>query len=76
MVVHEGGYQFADRKHPRLTNLGAKDEEFVCEEKMLQGISVLVVDDESDARDLIRKVLDDCSATISVASSGAKAANR
>jgi PAS domain S-box-containing protein len=73
MVVHEDGNQLADRKHPRLANLGVEDEEFVCEEKLLQGISVLVVDDESDARDLIRKVLDDCSATVMVANSGAEA---
>jgi signal transduction histidine kinase/CheY-like chemotaxis protein len=39
----------------------------------LQGVRVLVVDDEPDARDLIRRVLEDCKADVSTASSAAEA---
>jgi PAS domain S-box-containing protein len=39
----------------------------------LQGVRVLVVDDEADARDLIRRVLEDCNAEVSTAGSAAEA---
>ena len=39
----------------------------------LQGISVLVVDDDEDARDLIRTVLEYCGALVSVAPSAEEA---
>jgi CheY-like chemotaxis protein len=39
----------------------------------LQGISVLVVDDDEDARDLIRTVLEYCGALVTVASSAEEA---
>ena len=39
----------------------------------LQGVSVLVVDDDADARDLIRTVLEYCGALVSVAQSAEEA---
>jgi PAS domain S-box-containing protein len=39
----------------------------------LQGVRVLVVDDEADARDLIRRVLEDCKAEVMTAASAAEA---
>jgi signal transduction histidine kinase/PAS domain-containing protein/ActR/RegA family two-component response regulator len=39
----------------------------------LSGVKVLVVDDEIDARDLIRRVLEDCEATVFTASTAAEA---
>lgn len=39
----------------------------------LQGLKVLVVDDEPDARSLIRRLLEDCGAEVAMASSAAEA---
>jgi PAS domain S-box-containing protein len=39
----------------------------------LQGLSVLVVDDQVDARELIRRILEDCGATVVTADSGEQA---
>ena len=41
----------------------------------LHGITVLAVDDEADARDLIRRVLEDCGARVLVASSSKEGLN-
>jgi PAS domain S-box-containing protein len=40
-----------------------------CDAPLLAGVRVLVVDDEPDARDLVRRVLEDCQAEVIVASS-------
>jgi CheY-like chemotaxis protein len=40
---------------------------------MLKGIKVLVVDDEPDARALVKRLLEDCEATVLTASSAAEA---
>ena len=47
--------------------------EDVCKEKDLDGVKVLVVDDEADARLLIRRVLTECKAVVALASSAAEA---
>jgi len=47
--------------------------EFAVAGKPLSGIRVLVVDDEPDARQLIRRVLEDCDAEVAVAGSAAEA---
>ena len=47
--------------------------EDICQEAALAGLKVLVVDDEPDARQLIRRVLVDCEAEVAVASSAAEA---
>jgi PAS domain S-box-containing protein len=67
VVVHRTGRE--PRQHPSspqpvATAFGAVD---------LSGVRVLVVDDEADARDLIRQVLVDCDATVFVAASANEA---
>jgi CheY-like chemotaxis protein len=47
--------------------------EFPCTEGSLSGIRVLVVDDEADARHLIRQVLTGCGAEVTEAASAAEA---
>ena len=39
----------------------------------LQGLKVLIVDDEPDARDLLKRLLTDCDAVVSIAASAAEA---
>ncbi len=65
MVVHST--VAADRVHPRTPAAPAIGH------PSLDGITVLAVDDESDARDLIRRVLAECGATVLLASSAAEA---
>ncbi len=60
-----------DRKHPR--RLDGKTPEVFCEHDALAGVSVLVVDDEEDARNLVARVLQECKADVIVASSAAEA---
>lgn len=43
--------------------------EYDCSDHPLSGIRVLVVDDESDARQLVRRVLEDCGAEVTLADS-------
>jgi PAS domain S-box-containing protein len=73
MVVHDDDSAASERQHPKHAPLDGDDAEFVCPNKLLQGVVVLVVDDDQDARELIRRVLEDCSATVVVASSAAEA---
>jgi PAS domain S-box-containing protein len=47
--------------------------EDVCQDGALAGLKVLVVDDEPDARQLLRRVLVECQAQVAVASSAAEA---
>jgi CheY-like chemotaxis protein len=54
-----------DRRHPHTANPAATT--FVRAE--LAGLTVLVVDDQSDARDLIRRVLEGCGAAVLTADS-------
>ena len=58
-VVHRST-GIGERLHPRSPNLtapGVGDQE-------LAGLTVLVVDDQPDARDLVRRVLEDCAAHV------------
>jgi CheY-like chemotaxis protein len=50
-----------------------ESDELDCSDKPLSGIKVLVVDDETDARQLVRRVLKDCGAEVAVAESAAEA---
>jgi PAS domain S-box-containing protein len=59
----------AQRVHPR----SVQSTETHCEENQLKGIRVLVVDDEPDARLLVKRVLEDCDATVEIASSADEA---
>jgi PAS domain S-box-containing protein len=47
--------------------------EDACPDRALAGLRVLIVDDEPDARELLRRVLADCQAQVAVASSSAQA---
>jgi CheY-like chemotaxis protein len=46
---------------------------FECSPTVLAGVTVLVVDDESDARGLVKRVLEECGAEVVVAGSAAEA---
>lgn len=61
-VVHEAPTEKARPKQEPPT-------EFDCSAEPLAGIRALVVDDEGDARALVRRVLRDCGAEVAVASS-------
>ena len=50
-----------------------ESDEFDCSDKPLSGIKVLVVDDEPDARQLVRRVLRECGAEVAVAESAGEA---
>jgi signal transduction histidine kinase/CheY-like chemotaxis protein len=58
-----------DRFHPRTPS----SEPQTVRPVRLDGISVLVVDDQTDALDLIRRVLEDCGAKVITSSSAAEA---
>jgi PAS domain S-box-containing protein len=63
-------------ERPSTEKVGPRDHEpgeFDCLERPLSGIKVLVVDDEPDARQLIRRVLADCNAEVAVAASADEA---
>jgi PAS domain S-box-containing protein len=64
MVVHPAGPDSPPREHPR----GGGRESGEVDHPSLDGVSVLVVDDEPDARHLIRRVLEACGARVIVAS--------
>jgi PAS domain S-box-containing protein len=53
------------RAHPR----GASANALAVDHPSLKGITVLAVDDEADARDLIRRVLEECGAEVVLAAS-------
>jgi CheY-like chemotaxis protein len=59
----------ADREHPKTRRNGQID----CGEFNLEGVKVLVVDDEPDARQLIRQVLTHCYASVILAASATEA---
>jgi PAS domain S-box-containing protein len=58
----------ADRQHPR-----AAIGEVVDEKLNLEGVRVLAIDDEADARHLIKRILGGCGAHVETADSGAAA---
>jgi PAS domain S-box-containing protein len=64
MVVHPPEPDAA-REHPR----GVTHESSFADHPSLRGITVLAVDDEPDARTLLKRVLEDCGARVVLASS-------
>jgi CheY-like chemotaxis protein len=68
MVVH-ARKDDAEQVHPGFASGMAVNRSRIG----LEGIRVLVVDDEPDARDLIKRLLEDCKAVVSTAASAAEA---
>ncbi len=60
-VVHHQA-ELGERRHPKATQISGS---FTTDD--LKGLRVLVVDDQADARDLIRRVLEDCAAEVTTA---------
>jgi CheY-like chemotaxis protein len=58
---------------PRRPRAVSGTPELSASATMLKGVKVLVVDDESDARALVKRLLEDCQATVITASSAAQA---
>ncbi|HEV7301271.1 MAG TPA: ATP-binding protein [Tepidisphaeraceae bacterium] len=69
MVVH-GADGAEARQHPRAANVASAA---VIDNPSLDGITVLAVDDEPDARNLIRRVLEECGARVVTAASSEEA---
>lgn len=59
-----------ERQHPRVTSKEASKLDACAK---IEGLSVLVVDDEPDARALVRRLLEDCGATAMTAGSASEA---
>jgi PAS domain S-box-containing protein len=72
MAVQDEGVPNRRREHPTRSPLGDETADTVCSENLLDGVKVLVVDDEQDARDLVRLVLEDCHAKVVLAGSAAE----
>ena len=54
------------RVHPATPGMSAEEQ---CDEQDLASLKILVVDDEQDARDLMKKLLERCNAVVTVAAS-------
>jgi len=54
-----------DRQHPRATSFASAP----TEHPSLDGVTVLAVDDEPDARELLRRILEECGARVVLAAS-------
>ncbi len=67
-VIHRAA-SAGERVHPRAVSAVTSDYPLAD----LSGLKVLVVDDEGDARDLVRKVLSDCGAEVINAGSASEA---
>jgi PAS domain S-box-containing protein len=67
MVVH-APESMAAREHPR----GTAPPISSADHPSLEGITVLAVDDEADARDLLQRVLEECGARVLVAASASE----
>jgi PAS domain S-box-containing protein len=67
MVMHETGEE-SKREHPEHSPR-TDSAALLREERVLEGLSVLVVDDDKDARDLLGRLLEDCHARVLLAAS-------
>jgi PAS domain S-box-containing protein len=68
-VIHPEPEPETERRHPSLGGVPLGDD--VC--SRVEGIKVLVVDDEPDARTLVRRLLEECKAIVSSASTANEA---
>jgi PAS domain S-box-containing protein len=71
-VVHAEPDPSLERRHPRAANTPVLPD--ICDR--LAGLKVLVVDDEPDARALVKRLLEECQAVVIVAASAAEALER
>jgi PAS domain S-box-containing protein len=67
-VIHPEPDTDVERHHPRAATAGPRD---TCVQ--IAGVKVLVVDDEADARALVKRLLEDCGAEVVTAGSAAEA---
>jgi PAS domain S-box-containing protein len=68
-VIHPEPESERDRRHPAVGSVPLLID--TCVE--IEGLKVLVVDDEADARGLIKRVLEDCKAVVTIAASADEA---
>jgi CheY-like chemotaxis protein len=69
-VVHPEPAPTAERRHPRAPAHGAMAHDACVR---IEGLRVLAVDDEPDARAFVKRLLEDCEAVVTTASSAAEA---
>ncbi|AMV17748.1 Sensory/regulatory protein RpfC [Planctomyces sp. SH-PL14] len=69
-AVHPDPAPERERFHPRSQKISDPEQDALV---FLPGVRVLVVDDEPDARTLIRKILEDCDARVTTAGSAVEA---
>jgi PAS domain S-box-containing protein len=67
MIVH------SDADGPRVHPTASAEKNNECEEIDLKSVKLLVIDDEPDARSLVKRLLEECSATVVLAGSAADA---
>ena len=71
-AIHEDPQPSPQRRHP-----SARDGPLEQDTRArIEGVKVLVVDDEADARALVKRLLEDCKAVVTVAASVAEALER
>lgn len=68
IVIHPEPEPISERRHPVLGPVVLSED--MC--LQIEGIKVLVVDDEPDARSLVKRFLEDCKAIVTTASSAAE----
>jgi PAS domain S-box-containing protein len=73
-VVHPEADDEAQRRHPQAGASAAALRDEAC--VRMGGVRVLVVDDEPDARSLVKRLLEDCEAEVVMAASAAEAMER
>ena len=71
MILHPEPHADADRRHPTATGLPMGLAQHAC--TTIRGVRVLVVDDEPDARGLVKRLLEDCEAEVTSVGSAAEA---
>ena len=69
-VIHPEPDAETERRHPRMTSSAAALPDGCAQ---IEGVKVLIVDDEPDARALVKRLLEDCKAQVVTAASAAEA---
>lgn len=72
LVVAHGSGRFA-LDADEISSSRSKDQEGFLPSPSLEGLSILVVDDEADARDLLTTILEECQAQVTTAASPTEA---